>query len=65
MKAWEQTALVQNHVKLEEEKLDNKGDRGVARCLPPVIVPWFGATKVRPAKDHLRCFARPCFLHSK
>lgn len=54
MKAWEQTALVQNHVKLEEVKLDHKDDRFRASCLPPVMVPWLGATKVRPTKDHLR-----------
>jgi len=26
---------VQNNVKLEEEKLDHKNDRGEANCLPP------------------------------
>lgn len=34
MKAKEQTASVQNHVKLEEEKLDHENDRE-ASCLPP------------------------------
>lgn len=35
MKAREQTASVQNHVKLEEEKIDHENDRGEASCLPP------------------------------